>query len=123
MSARELIITGAVMAVLSAAVLACAPARRVTRALAVFGKGHMPRWAWLAIGPALGVCALIPGPVDELLALGVIAVPVLRSRAARAELATAVRDAWQGPAAKSPQHAGKHAGWRPWRRSVGVHTA
>ena len=64
---------------------------RVTKAVWAFAKGHVPKW----LLPVLGVCLLIPGPLDELLVLAVIAVPVLRSREARSELAASVRGAWR----------------------------
>jgi hypothetical protein len=63
---------------------------RVLAALWRFAKAHMPRW----LLPVLAVCLFIPGPVDEFAVLAVVLVPVLRSRAARGELATAVRTAW-----------------------------
>ena len=64
---------------------------RVVLAVWRFAKGHVPRW----LLPVLGVCLLIPGPLDEVLVLAVIAVPVLRSREARSELAAAVTSAWR----------------------------
>jgi hypothetical protein len=44
----------------------------------------------------MAVCLVIPGPVDELLVLAVVAYPVLRSAQARRELAGMIRQAWSG---------------------------
>ncbi len=68
----------------------CRPVR-VAGAVWRFAKAHMPKW----LLPVLGVCLLIPGPLDELAVLAVVLVPVLRSGAARAELAASVREAWR----------------------------
>lgn len=64
---------------------------RVLAAVWRFAKAHCPRWAL----PVLAACLLIPGPLDELLVLAVVAYPVLRSSQARGELAAMVREAWQ----------------------------
>ena len=66
---------------------------RVAAALWRYAKAHCPKW----LLPVLGVCLLIPGPLDEMLVLAVVMFPVLRSRQARRELTTAVRQAWDGP--------------------------
>jgi hypothetical protein len=63
---------------------------RVMCALWRFAKRHAPKW----LLPVLVACAFIPGPLDELLVLAVVAFPVLRSAANRAELVAAVRAAW-----------------------------
>ena len=64
---------------------------RVTVALWRFARAHTPKW----LLPVLAVCVFVPGPFDELAVLAVVLVPVLRSRAARTELAAAVRAAWK----------------------------
>jgi hypothetical protein len=63
---------------------------RAAGAVGRFAKAHSPRW----LLPVLAVCLAIPGPLDELIVLAIVLVPVLRSRAARAELAASVRAAW-----------------------------
>lgn len=65
---------------------------RVTIAVWRFARAHSPKW----LLPVLAVCVFIPGPFDELAVIAVVAWPVLRSPAARAELASAVRVAWRG---------------------------
>jgi hypothetical protein len=65
---------------------------RVTKAVWGVARSHSPRW----LLPVLAVCLAIPGPLDELLVVAVVLVPVLRSREARAELGGAVRGAWRG---------------------------
>ncbi|HLH59201.1 MAG TPA: nucleoside hydrolase [Streptosporangiaceae bacterium] len=70
---------------------------RVARAVWRFAKSHVPRWML----PVLAVCLFIPGPFDELAVLAVVAIPVLRSRAARAELAESVAAAWRQPAVRA----------------------
>ena len=55
-----------------------------------FARAHSPRW----LLPVLAVCLAIPGPFDEVIVLAVVLVPVLRSRSARSELASSVREAW-----------------------------
>lgn len=68
---------------------------RVTKAVWRFARSHCPKW----LVPVMAVCLAIPGPVDELLVLGLVMYPVLRSREARAELAGMIRQAWaSGPA-------------------------
>lgn len=64
---------------------------RVLAAVWRFAKARCPKW----LVPVLAVCLVIPGPFDELAVLAVVAVPVLRSRQAREELAAMVREAWQ----------------------------
>ena len=64
---------------------------RVLRAVWSFAKARCPKW----LVPVLVACAFIPGPLDELAVLAVIAWPVLRSAEARRELAAAVRGAWR----------------------------
>lgn len=65
---------------------------RVTVALWRFAKAHVPKW----LLPVLAVCLAIPGPLDELIVLALVLVPVLRSRDARRELAASVTEAWRG---------------------------
>ena len=65
---------------------------RVTVAVWRFARSHSPKW----LLPVLAVCLTIPGPLDELIALAIVLVPVLRSREARHELGTAVSEAWHG---------------------------
>lgn len=67
-------------------------AMRTCRAVAAFTVKYSPKW----LLPVLGVCLLIPGPVDELIVLAVVLVPVLRSAQERAELAAMVAAAWKG---------------------------
>jgi hypothetical protein len=64
---------------------------RVACAVWRFAKARCPKW----LLPVLGVALLIPGPLDELAILLVVAWPVLRSREARCELAASVRGAWR----------------------------
>lgn len=64
---------------------------RVVRAVWRFAKARVPKW----LLPVLAVCLAVPGPLDELAVLAVVLVPVLRSREARAELASAVCEAWR----------------------------
>ena len=64
---------------------------RVTKAVWGFARSHCPKWML----PVLAACLLIPGPLDELLVLAVVAYPVLRSAEARRELAAAVSEAWR----------------------------
>ena len=65
---------------------------RVTRALWTFAKRHVPKW----LLPILAVCLAIPGPLDELIVLGLVLIPVLRSRDTRRDLAASVTEAWRG---------------------------
>ena len=70
-------------------------ARRTLRVIAAvwrFARSHSPNWAL----PVLAACLFIPGPLDELLVLGIAAWPVLRSREARHEFGMAVSEAWNG---------------------------
>ena len=68
---------------------------RVAVALARFAWSHVPKW----LRRTLAVCLAIPGPVDELAAVFVVAVfiagPLIVSGNARRELATAVTNAWR----------------------------
>ena len=65
---------------------------RAARAVLAFTVRHAPKW----LLPVLAACLLIPGPLDELLVLAAILVPVLRSADARRELTTSVAAAWRG---------------------------
>jgi hypothetical protein len=67
-------------------------AMRTARAVLAFTVKHSPRW----LLPVLAACLLIPGPLDELLVLAAVLVPVLRSAEARRELSGSVRTAWRG---------------------------
>lgn len=64
---------------------------RVLRAVWAFARARCPKW----LVPVLVACAFIPGPLDELAVLAVIAWPMLRSADARRELGAAVRGAWR----------------------------
>ena len=64
---------------------------RVACAVWRFAKARCPKW----LLPVLAACLLIPGPLDEVAVLAVVAWPVLRSREARGELAAAVSEAWR----------------------------
>jgi len=78
---------------LVAAGLACLVSRRVRRvciALTRFARRYAPRW----LAPALIVCALIPGPIDECLVIGAALLPVLRSHRNRITFARYMRVAW-----------------------------
>lgn len=71
----------------------CATAVRVLRtARVIFAvtKRHIPAW----MAAVLTVCLFIPGPLDELLVLLVIAGMVAFKPAMRADLASAVSRAW-----------------------------
>ncbi len=63
---------------------------RVTVALAQFARRHVPK----RLLPVFAACLLIPGPLDELAVLAVVAFIVLRDAGKRAELAAVVRTAW-----------------------------
>ena len=65
---------------------------RVALVLWRFAKSVTPKW----LLPVLAACLAIPGPVDELLVIALVLVPVLRKREARAELGRQVRAAWNG---------------------------
>ena len=69
--------------------------RRVFRAVCKFTLAHIPRWLAFILAPVLAVAAFIPGQFDELGILAVVLAPVLASRANRAELRSAVREAWR----------------------------
>lgn len=76
-----------------AASLACLVSRRIRRvcvALTRFAKRHAPRW----LAPALIVCALIPGPIDECLVIVAALLPVLRSHRNRVTFARYMHVAW-----------------------------
>ena len=64
---------------------------RVTKAVWGFARSRCPKWML----PVLAACLFIPGPLDEVLVLAVVAYPVLRSAEARRELAAAVSEAWR----------------------------
>lgn len=65
---------------------------RAARAVLAFTVRHAPKW----LLPVLAACLLIPGPLDELLVIAAILVPVLRSAGNRRELAAMVSAAWEG---------------------------
>ena len=65
---------------------------RVALVLWKFAKSVTPKW----LLPVLAACLAIPGPLDELLVIALVLVPVLRKREARAELGRQVRAAWNG---------------------------
>ncbi len=70
---------------------------QVAKAVWAFAKKRCPKW----LVPVMAVCLVIPGPLDEMLVLAVVAYPVLRSREARSELAGMIRLAWTGSDKKS----------------------
>lgn len=63
---------------------------RVARAIFAATKCHVPAW----MAAVLTVCLFIPGPLDELLVLLVIAGMVAFKPVMRADLASAVQTAW-----------------------------
>lgn len=63
----------------------------VGKAVLVVTKRHVPKW----VAGVLTVCLFIPGPLDELLVLLVIAVLVAFKPVMRADLASATRAAWR----------------------------
>ena len=63
---------------------------RVARAVWKFARSHSPRW----LIPVLAACLAFPGPLDELILLAIVLIPVLRSREARRELGNAISGAW-----------------------------
>lgn len=65
---------------------------RVLHAVLVVTKRHVPKW----VAGVLTVCLFIPGPLDELLVLLVIAVMVAFKPAMRHELVSGARAAWRG---------------------------
>lgn len=82
-------------------------ARRMIAVLhAVFAvtRRHAPKWLVIALGVALA----IPGPVDELIVLVMIAVLVAVKPVMRADMAAAVRAAW----ATAPVGRRSHTGTR-----------
>ncbi len=64
---------------------------RVLHAALTVTRRHVPKW----IGVLITVCLFIPGPLDELLVLIVIAVMIAFKPAMRADLVAAVREARQ----------------------------
>ena len=67
--------------------------RKVTRtakALSKLAAKRMPRWAAVLVA----VCLAIPGPLDELVVMPVLAVYLLARY--RAEFATVARSTWDG---------------------------
>lgn len=64
---------------------------RVAVAVTRFAVRHSPKW----LVPVLAVCLAIPGPLDELVVLGFVLAPVLRSRENRRELVSSVAAAWK----------------------------
>jgi hypothetical protein len=73
----------------------CATARKLIRtagAILTVTRRHVPAW----IGGLLTICLLIPGPVDELLVLLVIAAMAAFKPAMRADFARTIPQAWTG---------------------------
>jgi hypothetical protein len=66
--------------------------RRVIVVTAKFIKRHAPWWA----GPLIIACQFILGPVDDAIALTVLAYPVMRNERNRRTYARLVRAAWRG---------------------------
>lgn len=67
-------------------------AYRVFHTLVRLGTLALPKWLrWLPVA-----AALIPGPQDELLLILIVAIPLLATRARRAETFAAVASAWMG---------------------------
>lgn len=64
---------------------------RVLHAVLTVTRRHVPKW----IAGVLTVCLFIPGPLDELLVLLVIAVMIAFKPAMRSDLVSATRAAWQ----------------------------
>jgi hypothetical protein len=63
---------------------------RVMHSILVVTRRHVPRW----VSVLLGVCLFIPGPLDELLVLLVIAGLVGFKPVMRADLASGIKSAW-----------------------------
>lgn len=88
-----LIETGELMLVLCllVAVPMCIPrSRRVVMAVMAFAKRYAPKW----LIPVMGVCAFIPGPLDELIVVAAVMFPVLRSARNRRVFGRYVSYAW-----------------------------
>lgn len=66
-------------------------ALRTARAIFTVTRRHVPAW----LGAVLTVCLFIPGPLDELLILLVIACMVGFKPVMRADLTHAVAQAWE----------------------------
>jgi hypothetical protein len=66
--------------------------RRVIVLTARFIQRHAPWWAV----PLMTACQFIVGPVDDVIALAVLAYPVMRSRRNRRAYARLARAAWRG---------------------------
>ncbi len=66
--------------------------RRVIVVTARFIKRHAPWWAT----PLIVACQFIIGPVDDAIALAVLAYPVMRNERNRRTYARLVRAAWRG---------------------------
>ena len=64
---------------------------RVLHALLTVTKRHIPKW----LAGVLTVCLFIPGPLDELLVLLVIAGMVGFKPAMRADLASGIKQVWK----------------------------
>lgn len=64
--------------------------RRVAYAVYRFGRAHMSPWM-LAL---IGVCGMIPGPLDEIIVMPVLVVILLRTPRKRQILRRYVRTAW-----------------------------
>lgn len=62
----------------------------VGRSIFTVTRRHVPRW----IAGLLTVCLFIPGPLDEILVLLVIAVMVAFKPVMRADLASGIKEAW-----------------------------
>lgn len=72
---------GALAAVLGTAMVH-PRSRKVAYVITRFGKRHMPPWALATVA----VCALIPGPLDEMLVFPVLVLVTLRTARKRAIL-------------------------------------
>jgi hypothetical protein len=66
--------------------------RRVIVVTARFIKRHAPWWAV----PVMGACQFIIGPVDDIIALAILAYPVMRNKRNRKSYVRLVRAAWRG---------------------------
>lgn len=64
--------------------------RRVVMAVMAFAKRYAPKW----LVPVMGVCAFIPGPLDELIVIAAVMFPVLRSARNRRTFRRYVSYAW-----------------------------
>ncbi len=65
--------------------------RRVTASIWRYAKAHLPKWL---LG-VLAACLVIPGPLDEIAVLLVLAAIILRSRRNRLVFARYMRTAWR----------------------------